>query len=217
MASRHRRVRRLGSGRLRPQPRRSVIVNKEIKFYSAGQLLAQGADGLLVFEAENFDANQGDVWIVDTARGTPSGGASVVVPVGADNDAMRLEYNLTFTQTGTNIVWFRGTGNSGGDDSGWLLIDGARPPERDATVAPGTLAAMTGFPTGPQADFGWATSVQGGTPPMTFSLATAGPHTFGLGLREDGAYFDKFAITTDTNFNPTAYGPFGPHETRAGV
>ena len=134
MASRHRRVRRLGSGRLRPQPRRSVIVNKEIKFYSAGQLLAQGADGLLVFEAENFDANQGDVWIVDSARGTPSGGASVVVPVGADNDMTRIEYNLTFTQTGTNIVWFRGTGNSGGDDSGWLLIDGARPPERGATA-----------------------------------------------------------------------------------
>ena len=52
---------------------------------------------------------------------------------------------------------------------------------------------------------------------MTFLLVTAGPHTFGLGLREDGAYFDKFAITTDTNFNPTAYGPFGPPETRAGV
>ena len=89
MASRHRRVRRLGSGRLRPQPRRSVIVNKEIKFYSAGQLLAQGADGLLVFEAENFDANQGDVWIVDTARGTPSGGASVVVLTDDVNDTVR--------------------------------------------------------------------------------------------------------------------------------
>ena len=191
----------------------NFTVNGQIKFYSAGQLAAQGADGLLVFEAENFDVNQGDLWIVDSARGTPSGGASVVVPVGADNDTMRIEYNLTFTQTGTNIVWFRGTGNSGGDDSGWLLIDGARPPNRPS----GTLAAMTGFPTGGQADFGWASGVQGGTPPMTFPITTAGPHTFGLGLREDGAYFDKFAITTDTNFNPTAYGPFGPPETRAGV
>jgi hypothetical protein len=191
----------------------NLIVKNQAKFYSAGQLLAQDADGLLVFEAENFDVNQGDIWIVDRSRGTPSGGASVVA-VGADNDAMRVEYNLTFTQTGTHIVWFRGTGNSGSDDSGWLLIDGARPPERPA---PGTLAAMTGFPTGPQADFGWANGVQGGTAPMTFLLATAGAHTFGLGLREDGAYFDKFAISSNTNFDPRAYGPFGPPETRAGV
>ncbi len=52
---------------------------------------------------------------------------------------------------------------------------------------------------------------------MTFPITNAGPHTFGLGVREDGAFFDKFAIATDTNFNPTAYGPFGPPETSAGV
>lgn len=189
----------------------NLTVNATAKFYSLGALQPQGDDGLLVFEAEDFDSNQGDLWVVDNVRGTPSGGASTRVPTGADSDAMRIEYNLTFTKSGIHVIWYRGTGNSGSDDSGWLLVDGARPSNR----ATGTLAAMTGFPTGTSADFGWASGVQGGTPPMTFPI-TAGAHSIGLGLREDGAYFDKFAISSDTNFVPTAYGTFGPPETRAG-
>jgi len=38
-----------------------------------------------------------------------------------------------------------------------------------------------------------------------------------LGRRENNAFFDKFVITTNANFNPNDYGPFGPPETRAGV
>lgn len=189
----------------------NLTANAQTKFYSLGALQPQGDDGLLVFEAEDFDRNQGDLWVVDNVRGTPSASASIRVPTGADNDAMRVEYDLTFTKTGTHVIWFRGTGNSGSDDSAWLLVDGARPSNR----ATGTLASMTGFPTGTSADFGWASGVQGGTPPMTFPI-TAGAHSIGLGLREDGAYFDKFAISSDTNFVPTAYGTFGPPETRAG-
>jgi hypothetical protein len=33
-----------------------------------------------------------------------------------------------------------------------------------------------------------------------------------LAAREDGAFFDKFVITTDPAFDPTAFGPMGPPE-----
>jgi len=38
-------------------------------------------------------------------------------------------------------------------------------------------------------------------------VTNAGPHTINFWMREDGFYFDKFLLTTDTAFAPTGVGP----------
>ncbi len=169
-----------------------------------------GPGGLLVFEAEHFVRNLGGRWTVNTTRGTPSGGASVVVPSGGGNsDAIRVEYDVIFTHTGRHIVWYRASGDSGNDDSSWFVFDGARPENRTAS----NDAAMTGFST--QADFVWRSDAFTGADPFDFNVNSTGVHTIGLGLREDGSFFDKFIITTDPNFVPTGFGP--PESPREGA
>jgi hypothetical protein len=192
----------------------NFIVNASANFYALGQRQPQGADGLIVFEAEDFDRNTDSRWIVDRTRGTPSAGASVVLPNGTAGQAetSKLEYDLTFTQTGTNIIWYRARGDSGNDDSGFLHLDGARPPER----ASGNLAALSGFDVGVRGDFVWRSEPFEGGGQMTFQITSPGVHVIGLARREDGSFFDKFVITTDPTFSPTDYGTFGPPETREG-
>ena len=130
---------------------------------------------------------------------------------GGNEASTKLEYDLEFTQTGTHIIWYRASGPSGSDDSAWLHVDGDRP----ANLTGGNQASMTGF--SGQADFIWLSNPQEGPSPMTFDIDSTGVHTIGLARREDGAFFDKFVITTDPGFDPKDFGPLGPPETRAGA
>ena len=190
----------------------NVVSNGQAKFYSLGDMQSQGADGLLVFEAESFSRNLDDLWMEDTERGNPSGGISMVNPSGAGGNESntQLEYDLTFTQTGTHIIWYRAGGDSGGDDSAWLWVDGARPPNR----VDGNQASMSGFN---GAIFEWNSAPQDGPAPYTFEIDSPGLHTLAVARREDGSFFDKFVVTTDPDFNPDDFGPLGPNESRAGA
>jgi hypothetical protein len=190
----------------------NVLLNGQAKFYSLGDLLAQTPEGLLVFEAESYNQNVDGLWVEDALRPDASGGVSVVVPNGSsDNEAStQLHYDLSFTQTGTHIIWYRAGADGGTDDSAWLHVDGARPPNRTG----GNEASMSGFN---GVNFAWLTDPQDGDPPFTFDVNSTGAHTITLAAREDGAYFDKFVITTDPLFNPTDFGPMAPPETRAGA
>jgi len=197
----------------------NTLVNGQAKFYSLGDLLAQTPEGLLVFEAESYNRNLDGLWIEDALRPGASGGVSVVIPNGSSDSesATQLQYDLTFTQTGTHFIHYRAGSDSGSDDSAWLHVDGARPPERDPQQNPSALAnaaSMSGFN---GVTFAWFSSPQDGDPPYTFDIGTPGAHVIALAAREDGAYFDKFVITTDPAFDPTAFGPMGPPETRAGA
>jgi hypothetical protein len=191
----------------------NTVIDGQAKFYSLGSLLPQSSKGLMVFEAENYTANLDELWMEDSLRGTPSGGVSMVNPNGAGGSegATKLEYDLEFTQTGTHIIWYRASSVSGTDDSSWLHFDGERPADR----VDGNQASMTGF--SGQADFIWLSDPQSGPSPMTFEVGSTGAHTIGLARREDGAFFDKFVITTDPNFDPNDFGDFGPPETREGA
>ena len=192
----------------------NATAGAQAKFFSAGAVRQQGADGLVVFEAEDYDGNPDAAWIENSTTGTPSGGVSMVVPNGTGTEEVsQLQYFIDFTQTGTHIIWYRAYGPSGTDDSAWLFLDGARPPERTAS----NDAAMSGFDEGPFGDFVWESDSFTGSDPMTFEITTTGIHTIAVARREDGSYFDKFAITTDPTFNPNNYGPFGPPETREGI
>jgi hypothetical protein len=190
----------------------NLVANAVARFYSLGPMLPQGPDGLLVFEAENFDRNTDGRWVTDSFWGDPSGGMSVVLPNGGGGNeaSSKVEYDLNFTQTGTHYVWYRASGPGGTDDSAWLHLDNARPPNR-AAANQAAMQAVNGT------DFVWETDPQDGERPYTIEITSAGVHVIALAVREDGTYFDKFAITTDTNFNPNSLGPFGPGETREGA
>lgn len=176
-------------------------------FFPTGKL--QEIDGFIVFEVENFDVNTDDLWVRDTDRGNPSGGASMVVVNGSGGSeaATRLEYNVTFEQTEIYRVWYRASGDNGNDDSGWLYIDDERPFGRED----GNSASMTGF--SGATDFVWRSDSQAGPDPYTIDIL-AGEAIVALARREDGSFFDKFIFTTDMDFTPTG---FGPAETRAGA
>jgi len=192
----------------------TVAAGSRAIFFPAGKLM-QDDNGFVVFEAENYDRNSDGRWVINTTRGTPSGGASVVVPNGAggNESGTQLEYDVEFKQAGTYYVWYRASGNDGNDDSSWLWLDGARPAERDpANGAAANSASMTGF--SGQLDFVWRSDSQDGPDPFTVDIATPGPHVIALARREDGAFHDKFILTLDPAFTPTGVGPA---ETRPGA
>ncbi len=170
--------------------------------------LLQGEDGFVIWEAEDFDRNPDELWIEDIDREGASGEISMVNPNGAGgNEAdTQLQYDIIFTKTGTHIIWYRAVGDSGTDDSMWLHVGGERPPNRTT----GNQASMTGFN---GAIFAWNSRPQDGGGQMTFDIDEPGLHTIGIARREDGAYVDKFIITTDSSFNPDDFGEFGPPST----
>jgi hypothetical protein len=186
----------------------TIAANSKAVFFPMGKL--KEINGFVVYEAENYDRNLDGHWVEDTQRGTPSGGASVVVPSGAGGSetATQLEYDVDFTAAGTYTVWFRASGNDGGSDSGWFHLDGEKPVERTDANSD----SMTDF--SGVLDFTWLDDSQDGPNPFTVDIATAGHHVLGLALREEGAYFDKFILTTDGSFTPTG---LGPTETREGA
>ena len=186
----------------------TIAADSTAVFFPVGDLVME--NGMVVFEVENFDRNTSGLWELDTTRGDPSGGASMVVPngtAGADLTTM-LEYDIDFTATGTFRVWYRASADNTGDDSAWLYLDGFPPFERSA----GNDASMQGFAN--NQDFVWANDAQSGTDPFSVDVLTPGLHTIAIVHREDGAFFDKMILTTNTAFTPTGTGPA---ETREGA
>ena len=161
----------------------------------------QGEDGFVIWEAEDFDRTSDELWIEDIDREGASGEISMLIPNGAggNENNTQLQYDIIFTHTGTHIIWYRAGADSGKDDSIWLHLDGERPPNR----ATGNQASMTGFN---GAIFAWNSKAQDGGGQMTFDIDEPGLHTIGVARREDGAYIDKFIITTDSSFNPDNFG-----------
>jgi hypothetical protein len=186
----------------------TIAANSKVVFFPTGRVVE--TNGFIVFEAENFDRNLDDLWVKDTARGTPSGGVSMVNPNGAggSESATQLEYDVEFKQTATYKVWYLASGDNGNDDSIWFHIDGDRPVER----ATGNQASMTGF--SGALNFVWRSDAQDAPDPFTVDIATPGVHVVGIARREDGAYIDKMILTTDMAYTPTG---FGPPETREGA
>ncbi len=173
-------------------------------FFSVGKLL-QGDDGFVVWEAESYDRNLDERWIEVKTRPGASGGVAMLIPNGAgggESDT-KLEYDIVFTQTGTHVIWYRAGADSGSDDSAWLHLNGERPSNR----LDGNTASLSGFN---GSTWEWNSDPQDGASPMTFEITEAGVHTIGVARREDGAFFDKFVITQDPNFDPTVFGEIGP-------
>jgi hypothetical protein len=192
----------------------TIAANTRAVYFPIGKLVE--TNGMIVIEAENFDRNLDGLWVRDTTRGVPSGGASVVNPNGAGGteNATKLEYDVEFAQAGTYYVWFRASGDNGNDDSVFFHIDedGDNITERPYERADANGASMTGFQ--PQTDFVWTSNSQDGPDPFTVEVPEAGPRAIAIARREDGAFVDKIILTTDSAFTPTGLGPL---ETRLGA
>ena len=198
----------------------TIAADSRVVFFPPGRVVE--SNGFIVVEAENYDRNLDALWVRDTTRGTPSGGASMVVPNGAPGQSegnTKIEFDVEFASAGTYYVWVRGSGDNGNDDSVWFHIDGdgdnltERPFERDpASGAADNSASMSGYQ--PQADFVWRSDSQDGPDPYTVEVPAPGPRAIALARREDGTFVDKILLTTDSAFTPTGTGPI---ETREGA
>jgi glucose/arabinose dehydrogenase/mono/diheme cytochrome c family protein len=154
--------------------------------------------GVVVFEAENFNANlsarSGHDWGFSNAvtgfsglgymEATPNTGANLTT-AGSSNP--ELQFTVNFSSSGTHYIWIHGYGANGTDDSIHVGVDG------------GSSVAMTLSQTG---TWQWSNSIQGVAGAAAFNVASTGNHTVNLWMREDGMRIDRVILTTNSTFNP---------------
>lgn len=161
-----------------------------------------GADGLVVIEAEAFDARVdrgGSAWSpVNSAsysggvamQAAPNTGRNVNTSIASTSPS--LSFNVSFNRTGTHYLWIRGAGSSLNDDSVHAALDG---------VVQAGSDNISGFKSSP----GWR-HTSGGVAAV-LNITTTGPHTVELYMREDGFVADKVLLTSSATYTPTGEGP----------
>ena len=163
--------------------------------------------GQVAMEAEHFTGNlsQGaHNWILDT-NASPSGGQAMLSSpdngaannTGYDTQSPRLDFQVSFSQTGTYHVWVRGRDSgatTGSGDSCHAGIDG---------IVTATADRISSF----GSSFGWSKTTMDASAPATVNVTTTGLHTINLWMREDGFVADKLLLTTNTSFVPSGTGP----------
>jgi len=164
------------------------------------------AGGLVVIEAEDFDANlaQGiHTWNVGVIPGGYSGSGTVSAQpdTGTIRDSNftlnspRLDYRVRFTQTGNYRVWIRGHAQgSTGRDSVHLGLNGKALETSDRLDWNGGTS------------WKWSSNTGAGTY-ATIRVDQPGIQTINLWMREDGAVVDKLLLTLNNSYTPAGTGP----------
>lgn len=170
---------------------------------SAGVLILLGgearaqvseAGGVVVLEAENFNANlsprSSQEWdpgsSVTGFSGTgymealPNNNANLM----AGATSPELQFTVNFTSTGTHYIWIRGYALDGTEDSIHVGIDG------------GSTAAMT---LTQYNTWQWSNTLQP-SGVATINIPSTGNHTINLWMREDGMRIDRVVLTTTATF-----------------
>ncbi|MBI3849261.1 MAG: hypothetical protein HY298_03065, partial [Verrucomicrobia bacterium] len=101
----------------------------------------------------------------------------------------RLDYQVSFTHTGTNYLWARGAAMDTGADSCYFALD--------LNQIVGLEWRISGF----RNEWTWSRSA---TPLIVPSV---GLHTVSIWMREDGLYMDKLLLTTNEFYRPEDLGP----------
>lgn len=178
--------------------------------------LRQDDSGLVVIEAENFDANTAQGihrWEFATSPAGFTGAGTMYAlpdePVAVidypDSLALspRLDYRVSFTKTGTHYLWVRAS--DGGGNSFNAGLDGDSPDPTLNNMDQGCCGTrlVPGGTTLP-----WVGGIDATAEGRSrFEITQTGVHTINLWMREDGQIVDKLLITTDPNFIPSGAGP----------
>ncbi|HID68470.1 MAG TPA: PKD domain-containing protein, partial [Roseibacterium sp.] len=170
-----------------------------------------GADGLVIMEAENNDGNTaqgGHNWVeVFAPAGFTGASAFQAQPNNNTNNggsgyaltAPRLDFQVTFSQTGTHYVFVRGRGDTGSDNSLHVGLDGIE------VASASTISFASGA--------GWAYGSNG---VKSLEVTTPGVHTINVWMREDGTYVDRILLTTNASYVPTGLELESPRDTGGG-
>jgi len=172
---------------------------------SNGFLQDSGPDGLLVMEAEHAHMNtpQGShSWVLSTTPAGFSGSGSMTTTPNAGTKhntnyatlSPRLDFEVTFVQTGVHYIWIRGWGATGTDDSVHVGFNG------QAIASSDRLSGFTSTWT-------WSNQTMDRSV-ATINVPSLGTHMLNLWMREDGTVVDTLLLTTNASLpTPSGTGP----------
>ncbi len=143
------------------------------------------ANGTYV-ESENYNA-LGNNWSVQSGDGNGNGYLYATANSTSSVSGSPAEYDLTFTESGTYYIWFRGKDNGSSDDNSlWYGVDGS----------------MKGNATTPATNNNWSwtrTPHNTGPNPTRITINSAGTYTVTIWARENGFRFDGFYVTKSSS------------------
>jgi hypothetical protein len=162
----------------------------------------ESAEGLVVFEAENFHAKV-DVgehaWtVVAEPPGFEGKGAlqalpNTNTPIEVDKSP-RVDWKVNFVKTGVHYVWIRCAADSGTDDSLFFGLDGVK-------ADPANYFAIDA-----KKKWLWSNKLRN-SKEAKIDVTAPGVHTFSLWMREDGAAVDRIVLTAQPKYPVTGGGP----------
>lgn len=155
------------------------------------------ANGIVVFEAENFSVNQSPrssrSWQAESSVAGFSGtGYMSALPnsgsnISAGSTSPELQFRVTFANAGTYQIWIRGRGATADDDSCHVGINGG-------SAVPVTLTTTNAWQ--------WSNRNQSTSGSATITIPSAGLHTINVWMREDGFSLDRLVLTRNSTFLP---------------
>jgi hypothetical protein len=167
----------------------NFIINRPSSFQESG--------GLVVMEAENYDANDmrsdpNDYsWQLNSSTGGYIGDDYVETPLPQGTNATwgnacELTYRINFVTTGTYHIWLRRYATDGATNSGYVGMNSTQ---------------AGGYDNGGNYD-SWVWKKMG-----TASVSSSGERTFNLRRREAGYQVDRILMTTEADYTPSGAGP----------
>lgn len=170
--------------------------------------LPYGDSGGIIIEAENYLTSSagasGHSWQPTASDYDFSGRVgmealpedSVRISSDIESQSPRLDYQVSFPDSGTYYIWVRASVVSGSSDSIHLGLDG---------VVADTARDMSNW--GPFHEYVWSNTQNGTNERITIDVPSAGVHQLNIWMRESGTRIDKILITADAGFVPVSYGP----------
>lgn len=167
-----------------------------------------GVDGLVVIEAEDFDANitqAGKQWSAVSLAGysgtgamqsLPNTGGSILTGYDSTTPSPRLDYKISFVKTGTHYLWVRGWAASTADNSVHAGLNGVGPNSARNLDYGATYNTWKWFRK--------SLTINANS---YVTVSAPGVHTLNAWMREDGFVVDKIILTVNPSYLPTGTGP----------
>ncbi|MBK8972595.1 MAG: hypothetical protein IPM37_15165 [Hahellaceae bacterium] len=185
----------------------SVTQSFEIAVQALDPAFRPNAEGLVVMEAEHYDAFNSDSptyrWQMVSDASYAGSNAMQALP----EDKVRYEYpqaasgaRIDFEfyapNSGTYYVWVRGLGPNTSSDSVHVGLNGAA---SDTSVQLGNF-----YPTG---SLVWSSTRNEVSDRITVQVTTPGIQSLNVWMRESGTIVDRILVTQNSGYTPSGTGP----------